>query len=204
MASSRENDEISYVCQVGGAANVKREKDFFFVYPRSGNGGRLPVYTIHISCKSDAYEGNVSSYGGIIIYGREGEGDWVTKNETRCKSGYVVIMQTDTEEFKELQEEWPNEPGKVHGIIYRKAFEESCNEVNVVGEGFAIMNGEFKTISGAFNPSHGDDYHDDSWKMHPDSAECVKKVVEWWKKAGNNFLECQNHSVKSLLSSDND
>lgn len=69
----------------------------------------------------------------------------------------------------------------------------------VVGEGFGIMNGEFKTISGAFNPTHGDDYHDDSWEMHPHSTKCVKKVVEWWKKAGYNFLECQNHSVKSLV-----
>ena len=203
MALSRKN-EISRVCQVGGAANVKKKQDCFFVYPQSGNGEILPVYTIHISCKSDAYGGDDSSYGGIIMYGREGEGDWYTKNGTRCKSGYVVIMQTNTNEFEKLQKTWGNEPGKVHGIIYRKAFGESCNEVNVVGEGFAVMNGEFKTISGAFNPSHGDDYHNDSWKMHPDSAKCVEKVVNWWKGAQRNFLERQNHSVESLLSSDND
>ena len=101
-------------------------------------------------------------------------------------------------------QKWPNEPRKVHGVIYRGAFGKSCNEVNVVGEGFTTMNGEFKTISGAFNPSHGDYHHDDSWKMHLVSAKCVKKVVEWWKEAGHNFLACQNHSVKSLLSSDND
>ena len=101
-------------------------------------------------------------YGGIIIYGREGEGDQYTANGTHGKSGYVVIMHTDTEEFKEQQKKWRNEPGKVHGTIYRKAFGESCNEVNVVGEGFGITNGEFKTISGAFNPTHGGDYHNNT------------------------------------------
>ena len=183
----------------------EEENDCFMVLPRRGGslkGRRFVVDTIHISCKSDPYRGGCFMYGGIIIYGREGEGDWYTANGTHGKSGYVVIMQTDTEEFKELQKKWPNEPGKVHGIIYRRAFGESCKKVNVVGEGFGITNGEFKTISGAFNPTHGDDYHDDSWEMHPHSTKCVRKVVEWWKEAGYNFLECQNHSVKSLLSSD--
>jgi len=71
--------------------------------------------------------------------------------------------------------------------------------MKVVGEGFGIMDGEFQTSSGAFNPSHGDDYHDSSWEMHPDSKKCVKKVVEYWKNAGNQFLRCQNHPVKDLL-----
>jgi len=91
------------------------------------------------------------------------------------------------------------EPGKVHGIIYRKAFKESCKDVNVVGEGFEIMDGEFKTISGAFNPVD-DDYHDSSWKMAPKSTHCVKKVVEWWKSVGPNFLHCRNHKVKESKS----
>lgn len=191
------------------AAYVKGEEDGSFAVlprggPKKGMSTLFIVDTIHISCQSDPYRGRRYKYGGIIIYGHEGKGDWYTANDTHCKSGYVVIMRTDTEEFQELQQKWPNEPGKVHGVIYRKAFGESCNDVNVVGEGFGIMKGEFKTISGAFNPSHGDDYHDDSWKMHPKSTQCVKKVVERWERAGSNFLECQNHAVKSLLSSDTD
>lgn len=187
------------------AAYVEGEEEdkCFIVSPRGG-GKIFFVYTIHISCKSNPYSGSRHKYGGIIIYGRNGLGDWYTANGTHCKSGYVVIMQTDTEEFQELQKKWPNEPGKVHGVIYKKAFGESCNEENVVGEGFGIMHGKFKIISGALNPSHGDDYHDDSWKMHPHSTKCVKKVIECWKRAGSNFLQCQNHSVKSLLTSDDD
>lgn len=39
-----------------------------------------------------------------MIYGHEGEGDRRTENETHGKSGYhLVIVQTDTEEFKKLQ-----------------------------------------------------------------------------------------------------
>ena len=103
----------------------QRIRDCFVVCPRVGKVGKsFCVDTIHISCKSDPYRGSRFMYGGIIIYGREGEGDWYTANGTHGKSGYVVIMQTDTEEFKELQKKWPNEPGKVHGIIYRKAFGE--------------------------------------------------------------------------------
>ena len=183
-------------------ANVKRQKDCFLVYPRDSTKGKtFLINTIQISDKSNPYRGSASKYGGIIIYGDEGEGEWYLEGK-HCKSGYVFIMQTDTEEFEELKKEWQNEPGKVHGIIYRKAFGKSCKDQNVVGEGFGIINGEFKTTSGAFN--QGDDYHDDNWEMHPDSTECVGKVIEWWKEAGDNFRKCQNHSVKSLLSSEND
>lgn len=178
-----------------------RDREYFTVFSRSGIGRSFEVHTIHISCKSNPFIERRHPYGGIIIYGRNGCGDWYTANGTHCKSGYVVITQTDTEEFQELQKKWPNERGKVHGVIYRQAFGESCKDVNVVGEGFGIMKGVFQTTSGAFNPSHDDDYHDDCWEMHPDSTKCVKKVVEWWKTAGSNFLACQNHAVKSLLSS---
>ena len=111
-------------------------------------------------------------------------------------------MQTETDTFKELQKEWWNEPGKVHGIIFRKALGKSFNKMNVVGEGFSIISGIFQTVSGVFNPSRGGNYHDESRKMHSVSAECVGKVVEKWKEAGKNF-EAQDHSVKSLLSADN-
>ncbi|KAL9962192.1 hypothetical protein ACROYT_G031274 [Oculina patagonica] len=136
-------------------------------------------------------------YGGIIIYARNGQTDWRTANGTHCKSGYLVIMRTDTSEFEELRKKW-NEPGIVHGTIYRKAFGESCNDVTVVGEGFGIMDGKFTIQSGAFNPAHGDNYHDSSSLMHEDSARYVEKLVDIWKLAGPSFPERQNYSVKEL------
>ena len=147
----------------GGMANVRLTEDrtSFAVHPARGYGPSFTVSSLHISCKSDTFRGSEKKYGGIVIYARNGATDWRTANGTPYKSGYVVIMQTDTKAFKDLQAAWRNEPGQVHGIIYRKAFGESCKGMKVVGEGFGIMNGEFKIISRAFNPAH-DDYHDNS------------------------------------------
>ena len=93
--------------QIGifAAANVRPSRDgsSFDVYPAHGNGPSFTVKTLHISCKSDTYRGSEHKCGGIIIYARKSETDWYTANRTHCKSGYVVIMQTDTKEFQEKQ-----------------------------------------------------------------------------------------------------
>jgi len=174
-----------------------RDESSFDIYPAHSSGPRFTVETLHISCKSDTYRGSKHKYGGIIIYARNGETDWYTANNSHCKSGYVVVMQTDTKAFKDLQAAWSNEPGKVHGIIYREAFGESCKGMNVVGEGFGIMNGKFKIISGVFNPAD-DDYHDNSSLMNQDSARYVEAVVNIWKRAGPNFPARKNYSVYEL------
>ena len=129
-----------------GALINPYDQEGFVVTPASGSGPSFIVKTIHISCKSDTYLGPDRKYGGIIVYGRNGETDWYTANGTHCKSGYVVIMQTDTKDFKDLQAAWSYEPGQVHGIIYRKTFGESCKDLKVGGESFGIMNGKFKII----------------------------------------------------------
>lgn len=192
----------------GGAAHVKKQQDSFSVGPQGSNEGKVfHIHTIHISSKSDPYlddEDKKYNYGGIIIYACKGEGEkeWRPILRKNAGIGYVVIMETDSVKFKGLQTKWPNEPGKVHGIIFRKALGKSCKKMNVVGEGFSIMSGRFETTSGVFNPSHGDVFHDESLNMHSVSAECVEKVVEKWKKAGKKFT-AQNYLVKSLFSPDN-
>ena len=154
------------------------------------------VETIHISCQSDSYEGTDNCYAGVIIYSCDGKSEWQTANGTRCKSGYLVIMDTGTEKVKKLQQ---HSPGLVHGAIYRSAFGEECTARHVNAEGFSVMNGEFKINSGVFNPAK-DGYHDDKRTMHPVSARCVKKVIESWKNAGESFRNCKNFAVKDLLS----
>lgn len=187
----------------GGAAHVKKQQDSFSVGPLGSKEAKVfHIRTIRILSKSDPYlddKNNKYKYGGIIIYAYKGKKEW---RPIEDGMGYVVIMQTDSKKFKGLRRKWPNEPGKVHGIIFGEAFGKSCKEMNVVGEGFSIMSGRFETISGVFNPSHGDIFHDDSLKMHSVSADCVEKVVEEWKGAGRIFRG-KNYSVKSLLSSDN-
>lgn len=88
--------------------------------------------------------------------------------------------------------------GKVYGIIYWKVFGELCKDVKVVGEGFGIMNGEFKIILGVFN-FVDDGYYDNRWEMNLKLIYCVKKVVEWWKSVGFNFVDCRNYKVEDLL-----
>ena len=166
------------------------------VYSSQGDASFI-VKTIHLSCSSDAYCGTSHKYGGIIIYGCDGESEWYTANRTHCKSGYLVIQDTD-DNCNPPQKQYPNEPGIVHGAIYRRAFGESCQDRKVVGEGFAILNGRFKTTSVSFNAAN-DDYRDDNSWMHPDMARCVERVVESWKAAGSSFTNRQNYDVKDLL-----
>lgn len=128
---------MASICHAANV-DVADDKSSFDVYPEPpGSGPTFTVTTLHISCQSDTYRGSGCLYGGIILYGRNDQGDWYTANNTHCKSGYVVITRTDTKEFKELQDKW-SEPGQVHGVIYRKAFGESLNNVKAVGEGFGI------------------------------------------------------------------
>ena len=181
--------------------------DHFMVCPQVGKKGEsFRVDTIHISNKSNSYEGKKNQYGGIIIYAHRREGDW---SRPQYNGGYVVIMQTDTEKFKELQKKW-EEPGIVHGTIYKEAFKESCNvtkkrnscTVEVVGEGFSIRKGKFGTVSRAFNRREkGGIYHDDSYKMSEHSAKCVEKLVERWMEARSNLSGNRDHPVESLLKS---
>ena len=97
---------------------------------------------------------------------------------TRCKSGYIVIQDTDSENVKK----WiGKEPGAVHGAIYRNAFGESVNDVEVVGEGFAIsQSGEIKFNSGVFNNRKGSKFHDKRRVMHELSQHCIRHVVGYW------------------------
>ena len=154
----------------------------------------IGVETIHISCKSDTFKGKNHNYAGVMIYHCNGKSDWKTANRTHCKSGYLVIQDTDSEDVKK----WRGKTdGVVHGAVYRNAFGEDKTS-KVIGEGFAIQGGLFKVNSGAFNKP-GDEYHDSRKQMSEISIYCIEKVVESWKKAGPKRLECRNFPVKDLL-----
>ena len=160
----------------------------------------IRVKTMHISSQSDTYQPG-HNYAGVIIYQYDGKSEWETANNTHCKSGYIVIQDTDSENVKK----WiGKEPGAVHGPVYRNAFGESVSEVNVVGEGFALRNGKYKVEkfeinSSVFNNPKGSKYHDHRRRMHELSEQCVRKVVEHWKLAGPNWVRQRNFEVKQLL-----
>ena len=88
---------------------------------------------------------------------------------------------------------------RIHGIIYRKAFGESCEYENVVGEGFGIKEGKLKVFSDAFYLAKGNDlYHDDSAYMNSVSARCMESVAQLWK-LHTDFPKRQDYSVQELI-----
>ncbi|CAB3977575.1 Hypothetical predicted protein [Paramuricea clavata] len=140
------------------------------------------------------------NYRGVIIYQYNDKSEWRTANNTHCKSGYIVIQDTDSENVKQ----WiGKEPGAVHGAVYRNAFGESVNDAEVVGEGFAIRNDKlvetFEINSSVFNNPPGSAFHDDRGRMHELSEHCVRKIVEYWKTAGPCWVSQRNFEVKQLL-----
>ena len=156
----------------------------------------IHVETIHISSKSDTFGGNEYNYAGVIIYQYHGLSEWRTANGTHCKTGYLVIQDTDSKKVKQ----WKGKTdGVVHGAVYRNAFGEAADTSKVVAEGFSIMRGSFKINSGVFNNPAGSQYHDDKKQMSKISECCVKKVVESWKSAGPRTLGPRNFSVQDLL-----
>ena len=165
------------------------------VVPYDPNLPPFPFETIHISCKSDAYQGTDYCYAGVIIYSCDYKSEWQTANGTRCKSGYLVIMDTGTEKVKQFR---GKSPGQVHGAVYRSAFGEERNARIVIAEGFSVMNGEFKINSGVFNPAP-DGYHDSKKSMNPCTDQCVEKVIDYWKEAREHFLCRRNFKVQDLL-----
>ena len=163
------------------------------VFSGFSNRPSFPFNTIHISCKSDAYQGEDYNYAGVIIYAYGGKTEWVTQNGTRCKGGYLVIKDTARGEVNKFE----REPGAVHGAVYRSVFGEKYSEA-VIGEGFAVMKGKFKINSGVFN-SAKDGYHDEKRSMDDNTHRCIEKVVNYWKEARQDFLRCQNFKVQDLL-----
>ncbi len=132
----------------------------------------------------------------MIIYQYNSKSDWRTANNTHCKSGYIVIQDTDSENVRQWK---TDEPGVVHGAVYRNAFGESVNDAEVVGEGFALRNGKFEMCSGVFNNPPGSAFHDHRRRMHELSEHCIRKVVEYWKTAGTCWVRERNFEVKQLL-----
>ena len=156
---------------------------------------KVAFETMHLSRKSDTYQ-NGHQYGGVIIYLYNGKSDWKTANNTQCKSGYIVIQDTDSENVKQ----WRNEPGVVHGAVYRNAFGESVNEAEVVGEGFSFRK-KFEMISRTLNKAKddSDQFHDDRETMNKASVHCVRKIVtDYWKDGGSSYIG-HTFKVKDLL-----
>ena len=179
----------------GGCFVAPPGKDRIVITPQYHNKDEVSVEIIQISGKSDTYKPG-HNYGGVIIYQYNGKSEWQTANNTLCKSGYIVIQDTDSQSVKKWK---GTEPGVVHGAVYRNAFGESVNDAEVVGEGFAMLNGKFEMCSGVFNNPSDSAFHDRRKRMHELSEHCVRKVVGYWKNASPCLTSKMTYEVKKLL-----
>ena len=185
--------------QEGAGINVVQSKDLLVIKSTSPDKENVPVRKMYISrSRSHKYQTG-RRYGGVIIYQYNGKSDWRTANNTHCRTGCIVIQDTDSEGVKRSMS---TEDGVVHGAVYLNAFGESKKEAEVVGEGFAIWDGEFKICSGVFNNSQ-DTFHNESREMAELSQRCVRKIVEYWKAAGPDLASWsrtdRTFEVKDLL-----
>ena len=131
----------------GGSFVESSAIDKITIKPKSWLKRTVIVETMHVSCKSDTYQEAHNYIARVIIYQYNGKLEWRTANNTHCKSGYIVIQDTESENVEKLK---CKEFGQVHGAVYKNAFGESKKK-SVVGEGFVIQNGEIKFNSGVFN-----------------------------------------------------
>ena len=154
--------------------------------------------TIHISSKSDIFRGKASSYAGFIVYSRDGKSRWETANGTRCESGYLVIMETESEKIKMLRQQTGNQ-GEIHYAIYRSAFGEQCAAENLDAEGFFVINGAFEKHPAVFRQVE-EGFHGNKRHMRAMLASCIDKVVQYWMNAGEHFyLRCRDFVVEDLI-----
>lgn len=63
---------------------------------------------------------------------------WETANGTRCERGYLVIMETESENIKMLCQRTENQ-GEMNYALYQSAFGEQCVEENLDAEGFFVI-----------------------------------------------------------------
>ncbi len=140
----------------------------------------LEFQTIRLSCESHQYEPG-KNYAGFILYGWENDSgdvleDWHL-NGKHCKSAYLVIQGSDSPDVKRYI---GPAPGQVHGAVYWNVFGKGAVASRAVGEGFALVNGEYKWNSWTFN-ANSDAYHDGSREISALAKKCVKQIEDDWK-----------------------
>lgn len=165
-----------------GLATTANDGSYTIVSRGAGGGGaslpEIPVTTLHLSCSSDVYGGPSKNYAGFVLYSHDGQTSW-TLNGRKCKSGYIVIQDTDSSGVRKYL---GASPGVVHGAVYKNVFGEDIG-ARTVGEGFAVMGGVIKWNSYTFN-AHKDFYHDSRKGISQVAQENIERVLQVWMDAG--------------------
>lgn len=163
-----------------GAAATKVRNDGTLVIKSSDGGPDLELNTLRFACTSGEYRPS-NSYGGAIIYGVIGAGGELEQNINgrNFKTGYVTIVDTSSDAFIRSRAT----EGMVHGKVFDATFGISKGEFEtqgktIVGEGFAVRDGELKFNSWGFNA--GTTYHTRSKGMSDHNWSLISSVAKGW------------------------
>lgn len=156
----------------------------------------IPVTTLHLSCASHVYRDHSKNYAGFVLYSHNDQTSWML-NRRKCKSGYIVIQDTDSFGVRRYL---GTSPGVVHGAVYKNVFGEDIGE-RTVGEGFSVMGGVTKWNSYTFN-AHDDYYHDSRKGISQVAQENIEIVLNDWMYFGKKW-HClptkRNYDVQNRL-----
>lgn len=92
-----------------------------------------------ISCKSDKLLDPQDSYAGLALWAWRGKGTWRC-NGFKCRTGYIYIRSTTTEDFQCID----SRKEQVHGKLYKALFGEDYDEDDIFATGFSYFEGEWR------------------------------------------------------------
>ena len=182
-------------CDFKAAIVTVNDSETIVVKSRSlADSPDLTFKTIRLSCESHPYRPG-RNYGGFILYGLESDGtvlqDWWL-NGKHCKSAYLVIQDTGSEEVKRYI---GKAPGQVHGAVYWNVFGKGADVEKAIGEGFSLKDNGYEWNSKTFN-AKSDLYHDGKRNISNVMKMCVQQIWEDWRRKSAVGM---TYSVKELL-----
>merc|ERR1712013_529803 len=105
-----------------GKYAVAQDKEWLTFVSHSSGTEDMVVRTMHVSCKSDKFD-EKKDYIGFVLYKYLEQDEWMINN-VRCKSGYIYFIESSKLD---------------------------CVKDDVVGSGFAYLDGVWKENSTTFN-----------------------------------------------------
>eukprot|EP01083_Nonionella_stella_P211489 764632_1 len=172
------------------------EKNDCVVIENKNKTKSIHVYSYHISCQSDAFDG-ISDMLGIVLYEYEGKTEWKL-NGIRCKSGYIYLCQS-----KNLKNISSKPVNSWHARCYKKLFNQDPDFTKLIAGGFAFQDGQWKFSSGTYNAPNGrkdkikkyykldrfiDDWHDNNRDMNPSEIKWIENTINKWVESGERTL----------------
>eukprot|EP01083_Nonionella_stella_P174932 607756_1 len=140
------------------------------------------ISIFHVSCRSDKIMGQ--NMIGIVLYLCDNQ-QLFYLNGMKCRSGYILLVSSH--KLAQIQ----TKAGTMHSKAFKYFAGKDLQDMNIVGGGFGIKNGDPVFRSWTFNAATAH-FHDGKKEMHPMEQQCIKAAINNWKK------NVQNTKVSDL------